>query len=214
MQQCCGDCVPLCTCIQRTTRISRFKPLFDSFQGCFKDKFRFFASLLFLYRFLVSLITAVSLTPVFLHVSIEVLIILMLCLHAWAQPYEQRFYNILDASMYTNLAIVNSLSLFNYYWVNNPTNSHSMIVHNIKIFQLFLAYLPLVYVVMMWLLFMLTRYSRKMRRRLMKVNKYIPLFKPSSQEVEEELNNAETIPFDEATLPYRMFDSRRNSEEF
>ena len=213
IHQCSG--VPLCSYIRRTTRITRFKPLFDSFQGCFKDNFRFFASLLFLYRFLVSLIAAISLTPVFLYVSIEVLIVLMLCLHAWAQPYERRFYNILDACMYTNLAIVNGLSLFNYYWVNNPTNSHSMIVHNTRIFQLILAYLPLMYVIVMWLLLGLTHCSRKVRRCLRKVNKHVSLFQPSPQEIEEELNSVETmISFDEASLPYRMFNNRRNSEEF
>ena len=124
--------VPVCSCIQKTTRITRFKPLFDSFQGCFKDKFRFFASMLFLCRFIVSMTYAVSLNPVSLYVSIEVLIIIILCLHAWAQPYERRFYNILDAFMYTNLAIVNALSLFNYYWISNPTNSNFEIVHITK----------------------------------------------------------------------------------
>ena len=78
--------VPVCSCIQKTTRITRFKPLFDSFQGCFKDKFRFFASMVFLCRFIVSVTCAVSLNPVSLYVSIEVLIIIILCLHAWAQP--------------------------------------------------------------------------------------------------------------------------------
>ena len=211
IQQCCD--VPLCSCIRQTTRITRFKPLFDSFQGSFKDNFRFFASLLFLYRFLVSLIAAISLTPGFLYVSIEVLIILMLGLHAWAQPYELRFYNILDAFMYTNLAIVNALSLLNYSWINSPTNAQSIILHNTRIFQLILAYLPLMYVVVMWLLFGLTHCSKKLRRRLRKINEYVPLFKPSPQDIEEELNSVENIPFDEATLPYRMFNNS-NSEEF
>ena len=213
LQHCCG--VPLChcSCIRQTTRISRFKPLFDSFQGCFKDNFRFFASLLFLYRFLVSLIAAISQTPAFLYVSIEVLIILMLALHAWAQPYDLRFYNILDAFMYTNLAIVNALSLLNHYWTSSPTNAQSIILHNARIFQLILAYLPLLYIVVMWVLFGLTHCSKKIRRRLRKLNKLVPLFKSSPHEVEEEVNSAEIIPFDEATLPYRIFNNG-NSEEF
>ena len=204
IQQCCD--VRLCSCIRQTTRITRFKPLFDSFQGCFKDKFRFFASMLFLYRFIASMICAVSLNPVSLYVSIEVLIILMLCIHAWAQPYERRFYNILDAFMYTNLAIVNGLSLFNYYWVSNPTNSNFEIVHITKIVQLILIYLPLMYVVVMWLLFGLTHCSKKVRWCLRKANRCIPLFKLSPQEIQEELNSGETIPFDETHLPYRIFD--------
>ena len=117
--------VPVCNCIQKTTRITRFKPLFDSFQGCFKDKFRFFASMLFLCCFIVSMICAVSLNPDTLYVSIEVLIIIILCLHAWAQPYERRFYNILDAFMYTNLAIVNDCS----YHPNYSIDSHLPSTH-------------------------------------------------------------------------------------
>ena len=203
VQQCCD--VPVCSCIQRTTRITRFKPLFDSFQGCFKDKFRFFASLFFLYRFLISLIAAISLTPVFLYVSTEVMAILMLALHALAQPYERRFYNVLDTFMYTNLAIVNGLSLLTYYWVNSPTNSYSKIVNIIMTVQLILVYLPLIYIVVMWFIFGLTHCSKKVRRCLRKINRHIPFFKPSPQEIEEELDSAETIPFDEASLPYRMF---------
>ena len=211
IQQCCS--VPLCSCIRQTTRITRFKPLFDSFQGSFKDNFRFFASLLFVYRFLASMICAVSLNPVSLYVSIEVLIILMLGLHAWAQPYQRRFYNLLDAFLYTNLAIVNGLSLFNYYWVNNPTVSNFEIVHITKAVQLTLIFLPLVYIFLMWLLFGLTLCSMKTRRCLRKINRYIPLFKLSPQEIQEELNSGETIPFDEMCLPYRMFNDSSDHED-
>ena len=166
--------------------------------------------MLFLYRFIASMICAVSLNPVSLNVSIEVLIILMLCLHAWAQPYERRFYNILDAFMYTNLAIVNGLILFNYYLVSNPTNFMLEIVHVTKTIQLILIYLPLMYVVVMWLLFGLTRWSKRVRRCLKKVNRYVPIFKLSPQEIQEELRSSETIPFDEAYLPYRIFEDNED----
>ena len=211
IQQCCG--IRLCSCIRRTTRISRFKPLFDSFQGSFKDNFRFFASLLFLCRFLASMICAISLNPVSLYVSIEVLIILMLGLHAWTQLYQRRFYNLLDAFMYTNLAIVNGLSLFNYYWVNNPTDSNFEIVHITKTVQLTLIFLPLVYIFLMWLLFGLTHCSKKARRCLRKINRHVPLFKLSPQEIQEELNSNETVPFDETCLPYRMFNDSSDHDD-
>ena len=210
LQQC--NSLPVCSCIQQIIRITRFKPLFDSFQGCFKDKFRFFASMLFLCRFIISLICAVSLNPVSLYLSIEVLIIVMLCLHAWAQPYERRFYNILDAFIYTNLAIVNALSLFHYYWASNPTNSNFEIVHITKTIQLILIYLPLVYIVIMWLLFGLTHCSKRVRRCLRKVNRCVPLFHLSPQEIQEELQFGENIPFDETHLPYRIFDDNEDQQ--
>ena len=209
VQQCCNALT--CRCIQQATRITRFKPLFDSFQGCFKDKYRFFAGVFFFYRFVVSLVSALSTNPVSLYVSTEIMAIIMLTLHAWAQPYERRFYNLLDTFMYANLAIVSGMTLFNYYWVNNPTNSNPMIVNIVMVVQLILIYLPLVFVATMWILFGLTGWSKKVRRCFRRINRHIPLFKLSPVEVEEELNSAETVPFDESYLPYRIFDSNYDS---
>ena len=214
IEQCCG--APRYSCFQRITRITRFKPIFDSFQGSFKDKYRFFASLFFLYRFIVSLITAVSLNPVSFYASMEIMAILMLGLHAWVQPHEERFYNLLDTFIYVNLATVNALSLLKYYWVNNPTNSNSGTATTIMVIQVILIYLPLVYIVVMWTLLGLTRCSKQARHRFRNINKYVPLYKLSNAEIEEELNNAkaEDRPFDERTLPYRLFDNSESDKEF
>ena len=199
-----------CNCFARTTRITRLKPLFDSFQGGFKDKFRFFASLFFLYRFIVSLISALSPNPVSFYVSMEVVVIAMLAVHAWAQPYERRFYNLLDTFFYVNIAVINALSLFNYFWLNNPTNSDPGIVSVVAIIKVFLNYVPLVYIATMLFLVGASACSRKARRRLRHINKYIPLYKPTPEERDEETDDAQTIPFNEETLPYRIFDDSQD----
>ena len=203
VQQCCG--LLTCRCFQKTVQIARFKPLYDSFQGCFKDKFRIFAGLFFLYRFTASLISAVSLNTIYLYTSMEVVAIVMLALHAWTQPYEQKFYNILDTFMYANFAIVNGLNVFNIYWVNNPTNSNHPVVSAIMAIQVILIYLPLTYFFVMWFLLGLTACSKKARRLFRKINDFIPLFKPSPEEMDD-ITNVENIAFDENTLPHRMFD--------
>jgi hypothetical protein len=66
------------------------------------------------------------------------------------------------------------------------------------------------YVIIMWLLFGLTQYCKKVRRCLRKVNRCVPLFNLSPQEIQEELQGGETIPFDETHLPYRIFDDNED----
>ena len=202
-QQCCS--LPVCRCFHKTTQITRFKPLYDSFQGCFKDKFRFFAGLFFLYRFTASLISAISLNTTYLFTSMEIMAIVMLALHAWTQPYELKFYNILDTFMYANLAVVNGLNLFNIHWVKNPTNFNHPIVSVNMAIQVILIHLPLVYVVVMWILLGLTACSKKVRQRFRQINEHIPLFKPSPEELRN-FTDTENVPFDESMLPYRIFD--------
>lgn len=54
----------------------------------------------------------------------------------------------------------------------------------------------------------LTVYSKKARRCLLKLNDRVPLFEESAEEKEESFTHSrtESIPFDEEHLPYRMFD--------
>ena len=186
--------------------MNRFKPLIDSFQGCFKDRYRYFAGLFFIYRFLMSLSFAFSTNVVTLYVILEVLLIVMLALHAWAQPYEQRFYNLLDTFMFANLAIVNALSIYNFYWVNYSSSTTNLTVS--LALQVILIYLPILYLLVMCFFLILTGYSKKVRRCLRKLNDHVPLFEQSAQELEESLTHSrtESVPFDEEHLPYRMFE--------
>ena len=189
----------------RYVQIARFKPVIDSFQGCFKDRCRFFAGLFFFYRFVISLSFAFSTNAVSLYISLEMIVILMLAFHAWAHPYEKRFYNLVDTFMLSNLAIVNGLSLFNYYWVNYSSAGDKEVIAALAV-QLFLIYLPIFYIVTMCTLFMATSCSRRARRLLYKVNVYIPLFREEDEDLEL-YNNAENVPFDDDHLPHRMFEN-------
>ena len=106
----------------------------------------------------------------------------MLAFHAWAQPYEKRFYNLVDTFMLSNLAIVNGLSLFNYYWVNYSSAGDKEVIAALAV-QLFLIYLPMFYIVIMCSIFVATGCSRKPRRVLYKVNKYVSLFREEDGEL-------------------------------
>ena len=198
-QSCCGGR------FQRYVQIARFKPVIDSFQGCFKDRYRFFAGLFFLYRFVISLSFAFATNAVSLYISLEMIVILMLAFHAWAQPYEKRFYNLVDTFMLSNLAIVNGLSLFNYYWVNYSTAGDKEVIVALAV-QLVLIYLPILYIVTMCSLLVVTNCSRRGRQLLYKVNMYVPLFKEDDEDMEL-YNNTEDVPFDDDHLPHRMFEN-------
>ena len=199
---CCNR--EVCSLFRQHFQIAKFKPVIDSFQGCFKDRYRFFAGLFFLYRFVISLSFAFSTNAVSLYISLEMIVILMLAFHSFAQPYERRFYNLVDTFMLANLAIVNGLSLFNYYWVNYSSAGGKEVITALAV-QLILVYLPILYIVIMCVLFLATSYSRRARRYLHKVNAYVPLFKDDEENMEL-LNNAEDVPFDDDHLPHRMFE--------
>ena len=91
----------------------RIKPFYDVFLSCFKDQFNFFAGLYFFYQLL-------ALAPqVFGHsgtrnlLVLEVLLVLMLMVHAITQPYNNRMHNIIDALLFSNLVLITALSLAN-----------------------------------------------------------------------------------------------------
>lgn len=70
------------------------KPFADSFQSCFKDNMRFFAGLYFAYRvvILIGLLVPSHLTQSYM--LLELILVSILVIHAIAQPYNNRRYNI------------------------------------------------------------------------------------------------------------------------
>ena len=182
--------------------LSKFKPLFDAFQGCYKDHFRCFAGLFFFYRFVIAACYAFSTNANMLYVLLEILILLMLGLHTVLQPYENKFFNIIDSVMFTNLAIVNALNLFRgnlaAQWI-----------------QMILIYLPLVYIVLMTAAVVVTKCSKQARHRLVKVNTFIPLFEMSS-EVSDSSNHEQarhsSVASEDDDMPYRIYEEDRQRE--
>ena len=129
-------------CVSQMLSVSSMKPLFDSFQGCFKDNLRFFAGLYFLYRWIGLLVNAAASDYIAYYTTVEVLLLCVLALHAICQPYIQRAHNIVDTLLFTDLAIINAISIANYY--RNQNHMVNLPLINISfIIQLILIYLPL-----------------------------------------------------------------------
>ena len=121
------------------------KPLFDSFQGCFKDNLRFFAGLYFIYRWIGLTADAVTSSHSTFFTVVEILLLIILSLHAVCQPYIDKVHNIIDTMLFTNLAIINAISFANYHRVRNYYRNkiyYSQTMNLSIAIQLVLIYLP------------------------------------------------------------------------
>ena len=93
----------------------KFKPIFDSIQGCFKDNFRFFAGLYFLYRWIILIVYMNTNGFSAYYTAVGCVFLFILTLHTICQPYISRIHNITDTLLFADLVLINSLSFFNYY---------------------------------------------------------------------------------------------------
>ena len=127
--------------IMKIPSTSSIKPFLDSFQGCFKDNMRFFASFYFLYRWII-LIVHISTIGFFEHYTVVGgVLVFILTLHTICQPYVKRVHNIIDALLLCNLLLINFLSLFNFYRSNNPKIPNNAIISS-GAMQTMLIYIP------------------------------------------------------------------------
>ena len=132
------------TTISSKIPISRLKPVLDSIQGCFKDDFRFFAGLYFLYRWSILVIHMSTNTFSVYYTAVGGTILALLTLHTVCQPYIKRAHNIIDALLFTNLILVNFLSFFNYHISLSQKGMEHRTTVIASTVQLVLIYLPLV----------------------------------------------------------------------
>ena len=130
----------LCKCIP----LEKYKPFFDSFQSCFKDEHRYFAGLYFFYRLLLLISHAFHDDLLNIYLIIEVLLILMLTMHACAciRPYKRKWHNFIDALLFSLLLLLNSMTLFNYN-ERGVHQHHRDIVGIISSLQVMMAWIPL-----------------------------------------------------------------------
>ena len=125
--------------------LEKIKPLFDSMQGTFKDRYRFFSGLYFMYRLCLLLTFLYSSTLPMYYTITGIQLTCILALHAMCGPYKKTWHNILDALLFANLAIINALTFINYQ-LTSANNSYTTI-QNIICLQTVLVLIPLVYLV-------------------------------------------------------------------
>ena len=122
----------------------KLKPFLDSFQACFK--YHIFAGLYFIYRLLSPLVHVLCRTTLQEYVVVELLLFIVLFLHAVVHPYEKMWHNGVDLLLLTILLSVNTLTIFNYYAAVNGTFESGISTLSITQIQIVLLLLPLIYV--------------------------------------------------------------------
>lgn len=134
--------------------INRLKPLIDSFQGCYKDRLRFFSGLYFLYRVMILACFSIAHSTSQFYIISQFLLTIFLGVHSVAQPYRKRLHNLIDSLIFLLLVIINGCTIFtNVYNVQHRENYFAG-VQNIKylfiVAQLVLISLPMI-VFFFWL---------------------------------------------------------------
>ena len=121
--------------------LEKIKPLFDCIQSEFKDQYRFFAGMYFVYRFSSSLTFAFASALKTYYSATSVQLIFILVFHSICCPYKRKWHNVLDALLFANLALINAISFFNYVSGNKSD------LTTLAGIQCGLVLLPLVYLV-------------------------------------------------------------------
>ena len=130
-------------------------PFFDAFQSCFKNKYRFFAGLYFLYRAIAVAILTFQWKITTRLIYQQGFFLIIVLIHCACQPYKSRKYNILDGSIFIVLLAINSLSLYNVFYneIYLTTLEASFWI------QLILIYTPFVYFIMFFFYHVSNRFA-------------------------------------------------------
>ena len=178
----CGVNETKITKLQQIFFINRLRPLLDSFQGCYKDKYRCFAGLYFIYRILFLASNSYSYGPTQFHVLIQIQTLLMLLIHSLTGPYKRKIYNILDTLLLTNMAIINGLSMF-VHAKNKLLPLYLESVHIACAFQALIILLPLIVLLLCLVLALVSKLWKRYKKK-------------SDHAVDQELDG----------IPYRMIE--------
>ena len=184
----------------RMVPISKLKPFLDSFQGCFKDHLRFFAGIYFLYRWIALLMFALVPTITGFYMSLGIAYILVLMLHTVCQPYASRVHNIVDGCLLANLAIIYSITGYNYLFSQGVIETYeiqSTYIATTSSIQLILIYLPIIGMAV-YLAFLLCQSVTHKSKRKRTSSAYVVVKRPriqvTSTDIEELLNGPDEFP--------------------
>ena len=93
----------------------KIKPLLDQFQGCYKDRFRYFASFFMIFRLMVLIILAIN-EFISLYLLMAICLVMIL-IHVTVKPYNNNLLNFFDTFMLLVLVLVITLEIIVTYHV-------------------------------------------------------------------------------------------------
>ncbi|XP_065917498.1 uncharacterized protein [Dysidea avara] len=92
---------------------TRFKPLLDQFQGCYKDKYRCYASYYMMCRLVLLIIVNINVTNIFTKAYIQlVALVIMALIHLIVRPYASKVLNIVDGLVLATMILITALQPF------------------------------------------------------------------------------------------------------
>ena len=158
--------------VNRVSWLRRFYPslkikiILDSFQGCFRLNMRFFAGIYFLFRLAINVSYILTDTWLQQFTVQQVLCILLILLVALFRPYKKKIFNYVDLLIFTNLTLLNLLSLHLFAYAQiNPGQSLPLAAF---VLQGILVFLPLLYMIAYLLWLGTFHYHPTIRETLMK----------------------------------------------
>ena len=147
----------------------RFKPILDSFQSCFKDNFRCFAGLFFLYRTAIMANLFIFSDNMQYRFVNEIILLIIFGIQSFAQPFNKKQDNVIASVALLALLIINTLDIrINIITGNQRYTSE---VRVLQFFQIILMYLPL-FIGLLWLAKVLCIKYKEKRRKMADINDY------------------------------------------
>ena len=113
--------------LSRKINFIKIKPLLDQLQGCYKDKYRWFAAYYLICRqviFLTLYIFNTNYSNMLFYLQTACVVIVMI--HMWIQPYQNEFLNAFDGVMLLCIVLEVNINIFPF--LNNITREVSLVI--------------------------------------------------------------------------------------
>ena len=121
---------------------TKLKPFLDSFQGCYKDRLRFFSALYFVSRVVILAVNAFTSNISQSIIIVEIIILLMLGIYTLFHPFHKAADNINTGLILLNMAVIGCLTMLAYS--QNGYEDQIKLVVFALVVRLILLYLPIV----------------------------------------------------------------------
>ena len=99
--------------LSRKINFIKIKPLLDQFQGCYKDKYRWFAAYYLICRqVIVVIVYAVNSDYYNMLFYLQTACVIIAMVHIWVQPYQEELLNALDGLILLVMVLVVNINTF------------------------------------------------------------------------------------------------------
>ena len=119
--------------LSRKINFIRIKPLLDQFQGCYKDKYRWFTAYYLICRQVIFLIVYIFNSNYYnMLFYLQTACVIIALIHMWFQPYHDELLNALDGVMLLVMVLIVNINTFSF--LHNVTTELSLILVILPLF--------------------------------------------------------------------------------